>query len=372
MNTRKITIIIGIALFAGAILLFNILSAGPSEEEQGFGNGISAIGVPVIEANPRPISSEIIFTGRVIPEQEVQLFAEVIGILMQGDNAFKSGTSFRKGETILKVDDREFKQSVMNQKSQFQSLLSQVLADINIDYPTEYEIWKAYLEDIELDKDLPSLPESENKQFTLFLTGRSINSTYFAIKQNEIRLAKYTIKAPYDGVLTESFIDVGTLVRANQQLGQFTKTDRYEIEASINAVDRFYINTGNKVEITLDGLKEPIDGTVARINSRIDPTTQTLLVYLRVKNPRILAGQYISGNISGEVFDEAQKIASKSLVRNDLVFIARDSVATIKQIKVMKTAGDSTIVQGFNAGELIIDEFRDAAFEGTKVAPVFN
>lgn len=372
MTTRKITIIIGIVLFIGAILLFNVLSAGPAEEGRSFENGISAVGVPVIEVNPKSITSNINFTGRVIPEQEVQIFSEVTGILMSGDNLFKAGTSFKKGETILKVDDREFRQSLMNQKSQFQSLLSQVLADINIDYPDEYEKWSAYLKNMDMEEDLPPLPSSDNTQFNLFLTGRNIKSNYFSIKQSEIRLAKYTIKAPYNGVLTEIMIDAGTLVRASQQLGQFTKTDTYEIEASINAEDRFYIKTGNKLEITFNGVSNPIQGTVARINSRIDPTTQTVLVYLRVQNSRILAGQYISGNISGQIFEDAQKIASKSLIRNNLVFIAKDSVATIKQINFLKSEGDSIIVQGLETGELVIDEFRDAGFEGTKVSPVFN
>ncbi len=202
MTTRKISIIIGIVLFAGAILLFNILSSGPAEDEQSFSNTVTAVGVPVIKANPTSISSEIEFTGRVIPEQEVQIFAEVSGILMSGNKPFKSGTSFKKGEIILKVDDREFRQSVMNQRSQFQSLITQILADINLDYPDEYEAWNNYLNKIDVNEELPSLPTSDNAQFNLFLTGRNINSTFFGIKQSEIRLSKYTIRAPYNGVLT--------------------------------------------------------------------------------------------------------------------------------------------------------------------------
>ncbi len=146
----------------------------------------------------------------------------------------------------------------------------------------------------------------------------------------------------------------------------------YEIEASINAEDRFFIEIGNTANVSLDGNMNSIQAKVDRINSRIDPATQTVLVYLKIKSPRILAGQYVSGSISGQTFQDAQKIASKSLVRNNLVFIAQDSIATIIQVTVLKTSGDSTFVQGLNVGELVIDEFRDAAFEGTKVAPVFN
>ncbi|GAB5408948.1 MAG: hypothetical protein BalsKO_13130 [Balneolaceae bacterium] len=50
---------------------------------------------------------------------------------------------------------------MLNQKSQFQSLLTQILADINIDYPKEYELWSSYLSDMDINEELEPLPDSE-------------------------------------------------------------------------------------------------------------------------------------------------------------------------------------------------------------------
>lgn len=373
MINRKLTVILGILIFIGAIFLFRFLASGPAEDPQAFANGVSAIGVPVIEANPTSITSEIPFTGRVVPEDEIQLFAEVSGNLISESKAFKAGTYFRKGEVLIHIDDREQKQAVMNQKSQFQSLIAQILADINIDYPEEYEAWSTYLSDINLEDELETLPTSSDKKFNLFLVGRGVNANYFAIKQSEIRLSKYKMKAPYSGVVTENLLDPGTLVRASQKLGQFTKTSSYEIEASINAKDRFFIKKGDDVLVTIEGNgSQTLNASIARINSRIDATTQTLLIYLKIKNGDVLAGQYVSGSIAGEVFDNALKVASKSLVRSNMVFIASDSIAVIKQVDVLASIKDSLIIRGLSAGDLVIDEFRSPSFEGTKVAPLKN
>lgn len=373
MTKRKITIIIGLVVFAGSIILFNILASGPAEEEQLISNNITAVGVPVIVANPSSINSKIHFTGRVIPKDRLELFAEVFGILENGTKSFKSGTKFYKDDVLMKIDDREQKQAVLNQKSQFQSLLAKTLADISLDYANEYDAWSNYLSEMDINNDLKSLPTSENRSFNLFINGRGINASYYAIKQNEVRLSKHTIIAPYDGVLTESTIDSGTLVRANQRVGEFIKTGSYEIEASINADERFFIRVGDIVQITIEGSNSQIlSAKIDRINSKIDPTTQTLLTYLEIKGDNILSGQYVSGNIKGRSFDNAQKIASKSLVRNDKVFLSKNSIATIHPIKVLVTGSDSIIVQGLKLGDLIIDEFRDAAFEGTKVVPLKN
>ncbi|GAB5408949.1 MAG: hypothetical protein BalsKO_13140 [Balneolaceae bacterium] len=70
MTTRKITILIGLIILAGSIILFNILSEGPAEEELPLTNGSAAIGVPVIEVTPSSISSQIFFTGRVIQKTD--------------------------------------------------------------------------------------------------------------------------------------------------------------------------------------------------------------------------------------------------------------------------------------------------------------
>ncbi len=373
MKFRQISIVLGIVIFIGTIILFRILAAGPDDGEQAIAAQIEGIGVPIITANPTSITANIHFTGNVVPENEIQLFSEVQGVLSESGNTFEEGTSFKSGEIILQIDDREQVQLVRNLKSQFQSLLTQSLADIKLDYPNEFDTWSDYLNNLDVDEMIGNLPESDDRQFNLFLSGRNIPSSFFNIKQAEVRLSKYQIIAPFDGVITQAMLEPGTLVRPNQMLGQFTQVGSYEIEASINAIDRFFINTGDEVSIHIDNDRQAdYDATIARINARIDASTQTLLVYLKVESNRLLAGQYVTGDIDGETFNNAQKIASRSLVRNDMVFISDDNVATIKQIEVLANERDSVIVTGLSTGDLVIDEFRDASFEGTRVIPVKN
>lgn len=373
MKFRQLSIILGIVIFIGAFLLFRFLAAGPDDGEQVRNNQLDGIGVPVIPVNPKAITTNIHFTGSVIPEQEIQIYAEVQGVLSEVGKDFEEGTAFSSGETILKIDDREQVQLVKNLKSQFQSLLTQTLADIKLDYPDEFETWSDYLNDLDIGANIADLPESVDRQFNLFLSGRNIPSSFYNIKQAEVRLSKYKIVAPFNGVITQALLEPGTLVRPNQPLGQFTKVGSYEIEASINAKDRFFINQGDEVSIHIDNDDQTdYKAEVARINARIDAPTQTLLVYLKVNSNRLLAGQYVTGDISGETFDNAQKIAQKSLVRNNMVFISVNNVALIKEVEILANERDSVIVRGLSVGDLVIDEFRDASFEGTRIVPVQN
>ncbi|MEO1022024.1 MAG: HlyD family efflux transporter periplasmic adaptor subunit, partial [Bacteroidota bacterium] len=197
--------------------------------------------------------------------------------------------------------------------------------------------------------------------------------TYYSIKQSEVRLSKYTIKAPFNGSLTESLINPGTLVRSNQKLGTFIRTGEYEIEASIKAEDRNFISIADQVSISLEGSSTTsLKATVSRINAQVDPTTQTLLVYLNIKSDGVLPGEYVTGTITGRKFENAQKVATKALVRNEMIFVVQNEVAVIRPVNILSTVQDSTIVSGLYPGDLVIDEFRDAAFEGTAVTPILK
>lgn len=371
MKFRQLTIVLGIVLFIGSIILFRVLASGPDEESTIRESIATNIGVSVLETQLKDITADIVFTGAVIPARQIQLFAEVSGVLLPTENTFKAGTRFEEGELILHIDDREQIQAVATLKAQFQALLTQALADMKLDYPERFDAWNEYLESVSTEQTLPDLPTMQDRTFRLFLTGRNVLSNYHSIKQAEIRLSKYRIVAPFDGVLTQSLLDPGTLVRPNQPLGQFTQTNAYEIEASINANDRFYINTGDNVELSLDGDKAfTFTATVERINATIDNATQTLLVYLSANDQRLLPGKFVQGSIQGETFENVFKVASKSLIRNDRVFVVRDSVAIMQSIKYLISQGDSVIISGLSNGELVVNEFRDASFEGTKVQPI--
>lgn len=373
MKFRQVSIILGSVFFIVAIFLFRFLASGPAEGQSTASGTSEGIGVTVQEIYNEAITSNIEFTGNVIPVNEVQLFAEVQGILLDGAREFEEGMAFRKGEVILKMDDREQQQLLKSQKAQFQSLITQILADIKIDYLQEYDRWLAYLNAIEVDEPLADIPTSDNRQFNLFLSGRNVLTNYYSIKQSEVRLSKFTIRAPFDGVVTQALIEPGTLVRPNQPLGQFTQTGTYEIEASINASDRFFISKGDMVTLHLDrDQNTDYEAEVARINARINPSTQTLLVFLTVKSERLLPGQYVSGSIDGEVFENSDKIATKALVRNDLVFVIENDVAVLRRVEILTTEKDSTIVRGIENGVLVVDEFRDASFEGRSVVAVRN
>ncbi|UZR99943.1 efflux RND transporter periplasmic adaptor subunit [Chondrinema litorale] len=369
MDKRKLYIsVAGIAILIIGVMLSRLLSSTGSEDiEKEKAETVNRFVVRTKEVHQETIKSKIEITGRLIASEQVDLFAEVSGVSTYGVRPFKTGNTFSKGEVMLKIDKGEFIRSLASIKSQFSSLLAQVLPDLKLDYPDDYAAWKDYLLNYDIDKNIAALPEVKNEQLKFFLTGRSIYSNYYSILESEERLSKYVIRAPFTGSLTETFIDQGTLVRTGQQLGEFIKNGTFEIEASIAYDQLSYLEKGKKVQFTDVKGSDTHEGTLIRINNKIDPTTQLVKVYFQLNDQRLRSGLYLNGHIESTTFEHATILPIESLVDQTFVLVAQNGKAIKKKIEVHNQNVNDFIAVGLKDGEKVIIDKKNSAFEGTEV-----
>lgn len=367
MNTRKISVVSGIFIFAATLFLSWYIVSG-SEEDNGQETEAEAAPVLMVSYEPEDIQSSIRFTGRVIPFEQFDIYAEVTGIFENGDHPFKTGTAFNQGEVFIQINDEEERQQLQSARYEFSAAISQLLPDISIDYPDNYDAWSSYLDDVDASQNLQPLPEVSDRQFRMYLNRQNIYSRYSSIRQQEIRLDKFTIRAPYDGVVTDHQLNQGALVQGGQMLGQFTGTETLEIEASIPAQQAQFVNTGDEISVRTTGLdSDTYTGTVTRKNALIEPGTQSVKIFIDISDTDLEPGYYLEGEIRGQVFTNAFKVHKDVLVRDSELFTVVDDRASLETVKLRASAGDSMIIGGLEPGTIIIDEFRNAAFEDTKV-----
>ncbi|MFW6290605.1 MAG: efflux RND transporter periplasmic adaptor subunit, partial [Mariniphaga sp.] len=367
---RKIVITAaGVIILAGAVFLASRLSgpssetaAGPPAAEQN-----AAVVVEVQRITNSTIPTYVNITGRLQPEDKIDVYAEVSGVLETPHKPFKTGVYFGEGQVLLKINDDEARQNLLAQKNSFINALAMVVPDLKIDYPEIYESWRSYLLNVELDKPLPPLPEVQTEQQKLFLTGRNIYTQYHSIQQLENRLSKYTIRAPFPGVVTEVNINEGTLVRSMQKLGEFVRTGVFELEASVGINELSYINVGDEVDLTTTVGNQEYNGTISRINAKVDQQTQTIRIFIRVWGSDLKAGMYMSGRVLAEVYEAAAEVPRESILQGSQVFVLEDSIARLRDVEIQKMTEEKAVLQGIPEGTVIITDERNKSFEGTKV-----
>ena len=310
-------------------------------------------------------------SGKLVAKNRIDVFSEVNGVLRSSQ--FREGNRFSKGQILAQIDDSELKANVKSQKSVLLNGVAQILPDLAIDFPLEVSKWKEFHKDIEFDKPLPLMPDIHNEKLKMFVSSKNVFSTYFSIKAQEIKLDKHTITAPFSGVLSTTDIDPGTVVRAGQRMGVFIQPNQYELEASISLDDLKFITVGSNVQLSSNELNKSWSGKVLRINEQLDPSTQSVKVYIGVTDSELKEGQYLTAQINGSMLTNVVEVARKLLLEDDeLYFIKDDSVLTRRKVEVVYKGTEWIYVKGVSDGEKILNQGLSSLHDGMIVTLTNN
>jgi multidrug efflux pump subunit AcrA (membrane-fusion protein) len=312
--------------------------------------------VKVITVENRDLSPEINLSGPLYAYDKVELYAEVSGVLLNTQRRFKEGLRFKKDEVLLRIDDRVYRNNVLAQKSSLLNQLTLMLPDLSIDFPESVGKWEEYLQTFQLEKPLPPLPDTASDQERYYVASRNIYNLYYTIKSMEETLSKYSLEAPYDGVVTQSGINPGTLVRVGQKLGEFTNTALYEMEASAGLQDAERLAVGQKVLMTSEDVKGSFEGTVQRMNSVIDRASMTIKVYIHTRSSRLREGMYMTARVRANPLENVCAIDRDLLIDGRKIYALRDSVLELIDVTVAGAKGDRVFIRGLKDGSEILGE----------------
>lgn len=318
--------------------------------------------VKLLKVEKSEIKPMISVGGTLKALNKIEIFAEVSGVLEVTKKPFREGNRFKKGEILIRINDDVYANNVLARKSSLLNQLTLFLPDFVIDFPNRASVWESYLEEFSLQKPLLPLPAVKDAKEKYFIASKNIYNLYYTVKSMEATLEKYTIRAPYNGVVSESNINPGTLVRAGQKLGEFNNTEIYELEAPLNLADLPYVKKGDKALLKSVDRAGEFTGVIARINDKVDRNSQTVNAYIILRDSRLKEGMYLTAQIESSVKIEALKIPAKWLAGENKIFVKADSGFVQRRISVLRTEGDMVIISGLQEGMEILAQ--EASLQG--------
>jgi len=336
---------------------------------------------------PRPVQEKVVKTvftdtikngtvkiiipanGSLLAKHRVELFSEVQGIFKSGVKLFKPGQKFTKGQTLIRIDAAEFYAGVQSAKSDLYNLIAAVMPDLQLDFPEISSKWQNYLKSFNLNATTPKLPEVSSDKENYFITGRGIVSSYYNVKNLEERLSKYTIRAPFNGVLVETLVTEGSLVRAGQKLGEYIDPSVYEMEVAISKVYASLLKVGEPVVLNNLDDSKTYKGVVSRVNGSIDATTQTITAYIEVKDNVLKEGMYLKANLNAKEENESIEINRNLLNEGEQIFVVRDSVLDLIDVKPVYFSDTKVVLKNVPDGTIIVSKPVPGAYAGMLVKP---
>jgi len=366
MDKRKIILsILGVVLIIAAIFAAKAIIDSKEQPKPNIQKTVKTVFVDTIQNST--VSINIPANGNLVAKRRVELFAEVQGVFRYSSQPFKPGQAYKKGQTLLKIDAEEYAASVQSAKSDLYNRITAIMPDLRMDYPDIFDKWQKYLNNFDVNGSIPPLPEPESDKERYFVNGRGVNAAYYNIKNLEQRLVKYRISAPFDGVLTEALVTEGTLIRNGQKLGEFIDPDVYELQVSIAKQYADLLQVGEEVSLTNNNATKTYQGSVSRINARIDQATQTVSVFIEVEGSNLKEGMYMQANLDAKKEENAIEI-DRSLVsdRNE-IFTVQDSVLQSIEVNPVYFSDKKAVIKGVPNGEVILSRQVSGAYNGMPV-----
>ncbi len=198
-----------------------------------------------------------------------------------------------------------------------------------------------------------------------------------------IQLADTTLRAPYEGVIAQRFVEQGQSVRVQQPVVKFQDVEEIEIavdvpEAIMASVVRAADITGLSAEFSAaPGRRFPVH--VKEIAQRADPVTQTFTVRVAMKAPEgvnILPGMtatvsmtYRRAKILGErIFVPVSAVFKESTGEQVAWVVGSEGTVSRRAVRTGEIAGSEIeIVEGLQPGDRIAAAGTSFLREGMKV-----
>ncbi len=350
---RKILgVVLGIGLLFGAYLVAKSLIGANKRTRREVPQAIKKVYTRPVINGEVPILVNA--NGNLVAARKIELYSEVQGILLESTRAFKAGQAFRKGDVLLRMDSREYYSSLLAQRSALYDLIAGMMPDLKFDYPDAFDRWDSYLKGFDLEKNIRPLPEVTSDKEKYFITGRQVITTYYTVKNLEERLSKYVIRAPFDGILTESLVNAGTLIRSGQKLGEFVSLKDFELEVAVNAEYIDIMQVGKQVRLSDLSNQSEWMGTVKRVNGRLDLTTQTVTVFIGVQGQGLVEGMYLEANIAAKAETNAIEIERNLLLNERELFVVENNELVIKAIQPVHYTEKTAIITGLENGTALV------------------
>jgi RND family efflux transporter MFP subunit len=316
-----------------AVLLTASLFAGCREKvEPSVSENLppAAVRVQTVESKQRVASEEVVGTVRAKLSSVIE--AKVSGkiekmLVMPGQNV-------KAGELLLQLDAREV-----------QAQLDRALA---LRQQAQNDLKRAT--DLFQQKIL-SQSEYDNAQSKFRVTDA-------AATEAETLLGYTKVTAPFDGVITRKYADVGDLASPGKPLLEMEDARDLRLEADVPEAVISHLTLGDKLGVRVSGVTNELDSVISEIAPSADPNSRTFLVKLDLPpTPGLRAGQF--GRAAMPVGETSALRAPASAVvqrgQMELVFVVVNGHAQLRIVKTGKRIGDEVeLVSGVDAGERVV------------------
>ncbi len=346
--------------------------------------------VRVIRVELRSVQLDVVSQGTVLPRVQSQLTARLSGEVRWTANSFEVGDFFRRGDVLIRLDDRDVALAVSRAKAQVAQARVQV-AQQEAEAALAAEEWQ-------------QLGEGEASPLTLrqpqvAQAKATLAAAEADLVKAELDLQRTRIVAPFDGRVRSKSVDLGQFVGPGTPLAVIHAIDFAEIRLPIADDQLRFIDLpfafrdgdgerpGPRVELRSDfgDQVHTWQGHIVRSEGEVDTRTRMMSLVARVEDPYgrpgaadgdgasirppLAVGLFVDATIEGRTVPSATVLPRYALRQGSQVLVVdADNRLRYRDVEVIRTlGGEVTIGGGLAGGEKVCISPLDIVVDGMEV-----
>jgi RND family efflux transporter MFP subunit len=365
------------------------------------GSSPSGVSVGVVKVIRKDVGRTLTVSSELVPFQEIDVYAKEAGFVK--DLKVDYGSHVRKDQVLatleipeLQLQVKEDDAAVKNAAAQIphaQEELNRVQAQQKV-LQLQYDRLNGVAQskpglvaqqevDDSQGRALASAAQVEAAKSNL-QSAESLLAAAQAKREHDQALFDYaTITAPFAGVVTQRYANLGTLMQAGTSsstqampLVKLSQDDLYRLVIPVPESYVKFIHLGDPVSVNVPALSRTFPGKVARFSVDVREDTRTMHTEVDVENPSriLLPGLYAEATITLEKKDDAIAVPLQAVDENNnqaTVDIADPSnKIEIRRIVLgIQTATDAEVLSGLEEGETVVVSDRSGLKAGQPVQP---
>ena len=325
--------------------------------------------------------------GTVQPKREIDLVAQVSGLITNVDKKFVAGGFLAQDEVLIEIDSRDYHAALLNAKSRLAQVLRSLAEEKGRSRQARRE-WQDLgnkdANDLFLRK--PQLVEAQS----------AVEFAKADVEIAQLNIERTKIRVPFDGRIKEIYVNLGQFVTAGTQLAKIYDTDTAEVrlplsDRQIALLDLPMLGSelDSKPAVTLSavigGKAHQWQGTITRTDASVDVNSRLYYAIVEVEKPfdisamsnhsaPLMPGLFITAKIEGKKLNDVIILPNEAIVkRSNIYTLNADNTIEIQPVTVLsKTDGRVWVQSNITDNTAILLEKHAVVSPGTIIEPIFD
>lgn len=372
--------IVVLAASAGGFIALNKTAPEPAKEvvEE------RPVSLFVESVNKQNVALDVRTQGEVTAKTQINLVPQVSGRIVAVADNFGKGASFGKDETIIQIDDADYRLNLINAEARVEDAKLK-LALAEADHNVAKRNWdeKVGGKASALALKIPQLNYAK----------AALKSAEADLERAKLNLERTKITVPFNGRIVEKMVDIGQYVTPGTPIAKVFATDTVEVRLPLTDKQLDSIGlpiayeaaagTGPRVLFSAQvaGEERQWFGEIVRIEASVDAKARMFYAVAQVNDPYgqnasgtmpMAVGLFVNAEISGERVADALVMPRKALRGHNQVYVVTSAgELAIRTVDVVYTDRDRLIVgDGVEAGDQVVVSAVRAARNGMKVTAI--